>query len=172
MKPVLALLLRPGAALAPSLRPQVASLRVLMAVLTVTLLALAALPCHAVDPTELPDPTLQKRYLALTHELRCMQCQTESIADSEVSLAGDLRRQVREMLLAGKSDEDVRNYMVSRYGDFILFRPRFVARNLWLWLAPVALLLVGIVVAVRLLRQRAAMLPQDNEPFEEEEGHA
>ena len=85
---------------------------------------LASAKSHAVDTTQMPTPALQERYLGLTHELRCMQCQNEAIADSPVSLAADLRRQVAEMLIAGKSDDDVRNYMVARYGDFILFRPR------------------------------------------------
>ena len=109
----------------------------------------------------LPDPKLQQRYLGLTHELRCMQCQNESIADSPVGLASDLRREVRNMLLAGKSDEDVRNYMVSRYGEFILFRPRFSLRNAWLWLAPPLFLLIGLGVAVRVVRQRAALTATD-----------
>jgi cytochrome c-type biogenesis protein CcmH len=122
---------------------------------------------QAVDATDLGDPKLQARYLALTHELRCMQCQNESIADSPVNLASDLRRQVREMLLAGKSDDDVRSYMVARYGDFILFRPRFIARNLWLWAAPFVLLLIGAAAAVPILRQRAALLPHDNDPVED-----
>ena len=70
-----------------------------------------------------------------------MQCQNESIADSPVDLAADLRAQVREQLLAGKSDDEVRAWMAARYGDFILFRPRFSWRNAWLWGAPAALLL-------------------------------
>jgi cytochrome c-type biogenesis protein CcmH len=123
---------------------------------------------YAVDPTEMPTPELQQRYLGLTHELRCMQCQNEAIADSPVSLAADLRRQVREMLIAGKSDDDVRNYMVARYGDFILFRPRVSTRTLWLWLAPGVLLLIGAAVAVRVTKQRAALVDQDNEPVEED----
>jgi cytochrome c-type biogenesis protein CcmH len=123
---------------------------------------------QAVDPTEMPTPELQQRYLALTHELRCMQCQNEAIADSPVSLAADLRRQVREMLIAGKSDDDVRNYMVARYGDFILFRPRVSARTLWLWSAPGVLLLIGAAVAVHITRQRAALVDQDTEPVEED----
>ena len=74
-----------------------------------------------------------------------MQCQNESIADSPVDLAADLRNQVREQLLAGKSDEEIRNWMAARYGDFILFRPRYSWRNAWLWGAPAALLLLGAV---------------------------
>jgi cytochrome c-type biogenesis protein CcmH len=125
-------------------------------------------PAYAVDPTEMPTPELQQRYLALTHELRCMQCQNEAIADSPVSLAADLRRQVRELLLAGKSDDDIRNYMVARYSEFILFRPRVSARTLWLWATPGVLLLVGAAVAVRVTRQRRKLLEQDNDPLEED----
>lgn len=132
------------------------------------LILLLGTAAHAVDPTEMPTPELQQRYLALTHELRCMQCQNEAIADSPVSLAADLRRQVREMLLAGKSDDDVRNYMVARYGDFILFRPRVSSRTIWLWAAPGILLLIGAAVAVRVTRQRGRLVDQDNEPVEED----
>lgn len=122
----------------------------------------------AVDPTQMPTPALQERYLGLTHELRCMQCQNEAIADSPVDLAADLRRQVRDMLLAGKSDDDIRNYMVARYGEFILFRPRASWKNAWLWGAPGVLILVGALVAVRIIQQRSALVPQDNEPLEED----
>ncbi len=133
------------------------------------LLALGgARTAHAVDPTQLPDPRLQARYLALTHEFRCMQCQNESLADSPVELAADLRAEVRDMLLAGKSDAQIRAFMVARYGDFILFRPRFNARTAWVWLAPGVLLLAGALVCVRVLRQRAALLPADTEPVQED----
>jgi cytochrome c-type biogenesis protein CcmH len=117
----------------------------------------------AIDSTSIADPVLEARYLGLTHELRCMQCQNESIADSPVGLASDLRREVRNMLLAGKSDEEVRDYMVSRYGEFILFRPRFSLRNAWLWFAPPILLLLGFGVAVRVIRQRTALVATDHE---------
>lgn len=128
-----------------------------------TLLAALALLGHAasawaVDPTHMDDPKLQARYEALTHELRCMQCQNESIADSPVDLASDLRRSVRELLLQGKSDDEIRTWMVARYGDFILFRPRLIWRNAWLWGAPLALLLVGALVSWRVVRTRAALL--------------
>jgi cytochrome c-type biogenesis protein CcmH len=111
----------------------------------------------AVDPVELEDPALQARYRALSHELRCMQCQNQSIADSPVGLAGDLRREVRELLLQGRSDAEIRTWMRERYGDFILFRPVFSWRTAWLWLAPAVLLLLGIGIAVRIVRQRAAL---------------
>ena len=122
----------------------------------------------AVDPTELPDPSLQARYVALTHELRCMQCQNEALADSPVGLAADLRREVRDQLLAGKSDDDIRAWMSARYGDFILFRPRYSLRNAWLWGAPAVLLLIGTLVCWRVVRNRITLLPADQEPLEED----
>jgi cytochrome c-type biogenesis protein CcmH len=138
-------------------------------VLITACLALALVrAAWAVDPTELPDPALQERYLALTHELRCMQCQNEALADSPVGLAADLRREVRDQLLAGKSDEQIRAWMTARYGDFILFRPRYSLRNAWLWGAPFALLLIGALVCWRVVRTRTTLLPADHEPLEED----
>ena len=122
----------------------------------------------AVDSVTLADPALQGRYLALTHEIRCVVCQGESIADSNADLAADFRRQVREMLVAGKSDQEVRDFMVARYGESILYNPPFNARTAWLWLAPGILLIVGALVAVRIQRQRTALVDQDNEPLEED----
>jgi cytochrome c-type biogenesis protein CcmH len=136
--------------------------------LTAVAVFLLATTAEAVDPTQMPTPELQNRYLSLTHELRCMQCQNEAIADSPVDLAADLRRQVHDMLLAGKTDDDVRNFMVARYGEFILFRPRMSLRTAWLWLAPGVLILVGAFVAVRIVQQRSALVTQDNEPLEED----
>jgi cytochrome c-type biogenesis protein CcmH len=109
----------------------------------------------------LPTPELQQRYYALTHELRCMQCQNEALADSPVSLAADLRVQVRELLIAGKTDEQIRQHMVDRYGEFILFRPRMIWRNAWLWGAPVVLMLVGAVVAWRVIRARSRLVDSE-----------
>jgi cytochrome c-type biogenesis protein CcmH len=140
------------------------------------LLALALLlwvPCaFAVDSTPpLPNPVLQQRYLALTHELRCMQCQNESLADSPVGLAADLRVQVRELLLAGQSDDQIRDHMVARYGEFILLRPRMNWRNAWLWGAPGLFMLIGLIIVVRVLRDRRRRVDIDEpdadiEPFE------
>lgn len=115
----------------------------------------------AIDPVEMSTPQLQERYRALSLELRCMQCQNQSIADSPVSLAGDLRRQVRELLEAGKSDAEIREHMRQRYGDFILFRPVVSWRNAWLWITPVILLIGGLWVAWRVLRRRAQLLESD-----------
>jgi cytochrome c-type biogenesis protein CcmH len=126
-------------------------------------MALACTSAWSVDPTELPNPELQARYRALTHELRCMQCQNQSIADSPVGLASDLRREVRDMLLAGKTDQEIRDFMVARYGDFILFRPRVAPRTIWLWAAPLVLLAIGAVVAVRVVRQRGRLVEADDQ---------
>lgn len=132
------------------------------------LVLLTALPLRAIDITELPNPELQTRYKALTHELRCMQCQNQSIADSPVGLASDLRGEVREMLIAGKSDDDIRDFMVARYGEFILFRPRFSPRNAWLWLMPAVLLALGAFVAVRIVRQRSKLVDVDDAAIDDD----
>ncbi len=123
----------------------------------------------AVDTTVMPDERLQTRYEALTRELRCMKCQNQSIADSPVGLASDLRRQVQEQLLAGKSDDEVREYMVQRYGDFILFRPRFAVSTAWLWIAPFLVLALGLVVGVRVVRQRSRLVADDETPLTPED---
>lgn len=132
----------------------------------VAVLALAcAMPAFAVDATPpLPDPAMQQRYLGLTNEFRCMQCQNEALADSNVSLAADLRREIHDLLLAGKSDDEIRDYMVARYGEFILFRPRMSWRNAWLWAAPAVMLLAGVGIALRVMRQRARLPITDDDP--------
>ena len=120
-----------------------------------------SLRASAVDVEAMPTPELQQRYDDLTHELRCMQCQNQSIADSPVGLASDLRRDVREQLIAGKTDEQIRTAMVARYGNFILFRPPFKSGTAWVWIAPFLLLILGVFVTVRIVRQRARMVESD-----------
>jgi cytochrome c-type biogenesis protein CcmH len=137
------------------------------------LIALALLLCAplalAVDSSPpLPDPVKQQRYLALTHELRCMQCQNESLADSPVGLAADLRRDVREQVIAGQSDDQIRDHMVARYGEFILFRPRVNWRNAWLWGFPTVLMLIGITVGVRVIRARERRVGVDDADSDDE----
>jgi cytochrome c-type biogenesis protein CcmH len=138
------------------------------ALLLVVILIAAAPVLRALDTTQLADPALQARYVSLTHELRCMQCQNESIADSPVDLAADLRNQVRDQLLAGKSDDEIRAWMSARYGEFILFRPRFAPRTAWLWLAPGVLLLVGGMISWRVVRQRVQLLAADPDSPDED----
>lgn len=129
----------------------------------VAALLLANSAAYAIAPEQMPTPHLEARYLALIQGFRCMQCQDESLADSPVNLAADMRRQIRDMLLAGKTDQQIRDFMVSRYGYFILFKPPFVLQTAWLWLTPGVLLLVGLTVALRVIRQRAALAATDLE---------
>jgi len=102
------------------------------------------------------DPVLQARYEAITKELRCLVCQNETIADSNASLAVDLRREVHRMIAEGKTDDEIQEFMLARYGDFVLYKPRMTGKNFVLWAAPVLLLLFGVFAAVRFIRKRAA----------------
>jgi cytochrome c-type biogenesis protein CcmH len=138
------------------------------AIVAVMLLASSA-GAVAFDVEAMPTAELQTRYQALTHELRCMQCQNQSIADSPVGLAEDLRRDVREQLIAGKSDQQIRDSMVARYGNIILFRPPFQPSTAWVWILPFLLLLVGVFVAVRVVRQRAALVAGDDSVVDTDE---
>jgi len=117
----------------------------------------------AIDIAVLPDAAMQERYKALTHEIRCMQCMNNSIADSPVGLAADLRRDVREMIIAGKTDDDIRAYMVERYGNVILFSPPLNATTAWVWLTPLLALIGGIVIAVVIVRRRGRLVDNDDE---------
>ncbi len=138
------------------------------AIVAVMLLSTAA-GVMAFDVEAMPTAELQERYQALTHELRCMQCQNQSIADSPVGLAEDLRRDVREQLIAGKSDQEIRDSMVARYGNIILFRPPFQPSTAWVWILPLLLLLVGVFVGVRIVRQRSALVAGDNSVVDTDE---
>lgn len=109
----------------------------------------------AIDVETLEDPVLRERYEIITEELRCLVCQNQTIADSNAELAIDLRNQVREMLQKGDSDDQIRDYMTARYGDFVLYKPRFGPNTWALWIAPVALLLGGFVVLLRIVRRHA-----------------
>jgi len=101
------------------------------------------------------DPVLQDRYERINRELRCLVCQNQTIADSNATLAGDLRREVRELIAAGKTDDEIREFMIERYGDFVLYRPRMTATNFLLWAAPVLLLVIGGLAVVRVVRRRS-----------------
>jgi cytochrome c-type biogenesis protein CcmH len=107
------------------------------------------------------DPAMQARYEHINRELRCLVCQNQTIADSNATLAQDLRREVREMMNAGKTDEEIRTFMLERYGDFVLYRPRMTAGNFFLWAAPVLLLLLGTFVGIRVIRKQAAQVNED-----------
>src|SRR6185295_2941779 len=119
-------------------------------------LSLFGAPALAVQPDEvLKDSTLESRARALSQELRCMVCQNQSIDDSDAPLAKDLRVLVRERLSAGDSDRQVIDFMVARYGEFVLLKPRVSAHTLILWLAPFAALVIGGLGFFVFLRRRA-----------------
>jgi cytochrome c-type biogenesis protein CcmH/NrfF len=128
----------------------------LLLALTAMLLALGfARPAHAVMPDEvLADPALEARARALSEGLRCMVCQNQSIDESDADLARDLRILVRERLKAGDSDRQVIDYLVSRYGEFVLLKPRFGLRNALLWGAPLLILVGGGVFVASAARRR------------------
>jgi cytochrome c-type biogenesis protein CcmH len=129
-------------------------------------LLLISTPAFAVDPTVMPTPELQERYEALTHELRCMQCMNNSIADSPVGLAQDLRRDVKELLIAGKTDDEIRAYMVQRYGNVILFTPPLQGSSTWVWVLPVLAAVAGLLIGIRIVRRRARLVDQDESVVE------
>jgi len=137
--------------------------------LAVIPLLLVALRAVAIDITVLPTPELQARYERLTHEFRCMQCQNNSIADSPVGLASDLRREVKEQLIAGKSDDEIRAYMVNRYGNVILFTPPLVASTAWVWMFPVLAVIGGALIGVVIVRRRSKLLDSDDSVVDSEE---
>jgi len=105
------------------------------------------------------DPALEKRVMALAHELRCLVCQNQTIADSNADLAVDLRNEVREMMRRGSSDREIVDYMTARYGDFVLYRPPVKAATLVLWFGPLLLLVLGLWWLVMRLRERNAEPP-------------
>ncbi|WP_371345297.1 cytochrome c-type biogenesis protein [Ancylobacter sp. IITR112] len=114
-------------------------------------------PAAAVQPDEvLPDPAQEARARELSKELRCMVCQNQSIDDSDAPLARDLRLLVRERIQQGESDQQVLDYLVARYGEFVLLRPTWHGANVILWLAPFAVLVFGGLGLVIAYRRRAA----------------
>jgi cytochrome c-type biogenesis protein CcmH len=117
-------------------------------------------------PTVAEDPVLEKRVMEIGQELRCLVCQNQTIADSNAGLAVDLKNQVREQLKAGKSQAEIVDYMVQRYGDFVLYRPAFKATTALLWAGPFVLLAGGIAVAVVVVRRRRSMPSPSNQMTE------
>jgi len=112
----------------------------------------------AIDTGEaFEDPEMQARYEKIISEVRCLKCQNQTIKDSSAFLAGDLRREIRRLLTEGKTDAEIFDFLVQRYGDFALYRPRMSGITLLLWIAPGAFLLVGGFIAARVIRKRMSM---------------
>ncbi|WP_210308550.1 cytochrome c-type biogenesis protein [Prosthecomicrobium pneumaticum] len=129
---------------------------------------LVALPAFAVEPDEkLADPAAEARARTLSEELRCLVCQNQSIDESDAALARDLRILLRERIAAGDSDEAVRDFLVDRYGEFILLKPRLSAHTVLLWATPIGALLLGAAIAFGVMRRRGA--PAATAPLSEAE---
>ena len=122
-----------------------------------------ALPAGAVIETYTFDtPAQEARYKDLIDELRCLVCQNQNLADSDAELAQDLRRKTYEMVKAGKEDGEILDYMVQRYGDFVLYRPPLKATTVALWVGPFVIFAVGIAVLIRVISRRRAETPADD----------
>lgn len=143
-------------------------MRKLWTLMLAVLVATAAVAKEA-EPA-VADPALEARMQRIAAELRCLVCQNQTIADSHSGLAEDLRREVREQLKRGASDEQVVQYMTDRYGDFVRYRPPFKGTTALLWVGPAVLLLGGIAVLTIVLRRRAKLAPEAFEPEEDLDG--
>lgn len=114
------------------------------------------------------DPAVEKRMLAISEEMRCLVCQNESIAASQADLAGDLRQEIRQLIKQGKTDAQIRDYMVARYGDFVLYRPRVNPRTYLLWAGPFVLMVAGVIVLLIYMRRRNRAVAAEQDLTEEE----
>ena len=138
------------------------------------LLWLATLPAFAqanqqadAAPLQFRDTSEEARFHALAAELRCVMCQNQSLADSNALIALSLRREVLELMRAGQSDAQIKDFLVQRYGEFVLYKPRVEGRTWLLWLGPVLILLAGGALVVALVRRKSAQaIPRNNEPQE------
>jgi len=146
--------------------------RLLSALLSALLLALAVPLAAKEAAPAAADPVLEARMTRIAAELRCLVCQNQTIADSNADLAQDLRRQVREMIQQGRSDDQIIEFMTARYGDFVLYRPPLKASTALLWFGPALLLVGGLLVLVLVLRRRSRMAPEAFEPDQDDEADA
>lgn len=139
--------------------------------LVLPMLLLASALHAAVETYQFSSPALETRYHHLTSELRCPKCQNQSLASSGAPIAADLRRKLHRMLEEGRSDHQIIDFMVSRYGNFVLYDPRFNRQTAVLWLAPAGFLLVGAVVVLLIYRRQknAALVAVDDAPLSDDE---
>jgi cytochrome c-type biogenesis protein CcmH len=136
--------------------------RTIRNVLAAALLGLA-LAAQAAEPLVFDSPEQEERFKRLTHELRCVVCQNQSLADSDAQLAHDLRKELYDMVVAGKGDEEIKSFLVDRYGEFVLYRPPLRADTVVLWVAPIVFLGIGAVVIGYNIRRRKTLLMQQEE---------
>ncbi|HZN07733.1 MAG TPA: cytochrome c-type biogenesis protein [Pyrinomonadaceae bacterium] len=118
------------------------------------LLPLAAIAQVQEEEKSSGDPVIEARLAKLSHELRCLQCQNQTLADSPAGLAADMRREIREQMKAGKSDQEIVAFLTDRYGQFILYKPRVTPVTYLLWFGPFVLLLAGLAVLFRYIKSR------------------
>ena len=138
--------------------------------LRMVLLLMLSMPAlAAIDVYQFDNEQQEQRFRILSEELRCPKCQNQSIADSDAGIAQDMRTRVHTMILEGKSDEDIVDYFVSRYGDFVSYRPPVNAGTSILWLGPILLLLGGAVLIVILLRNASRKTAADDEASQDKE---
>jgi len=136
------------------------------AVLLVAIVTFAAIGKEA-TPASGDDPAVEKRLTALSKELRCLVCQNETLADSQAGLADDLRREIREQIKAGKTDQEIIGFLTQRYGQFILYRPQVTPTTYLLWFGPFVLLAGGLLILFRYIRQRREIIAE--QPLSNEE---
>lgn len=118
------------------------------------------------EPLVFASQQQQERFNKLTEELRCLVCQNQNLADSDAPLAHDLRREVHEMVLAGRTNEQIKQFLVTRYGDFVLYRPPVQKNTYLLWLGPLVLLLIGALILRSSISKRSALLETDKETID------
>jgi cytochrome c-type biogenesis protein CcmH len=126
----------------------------LIVLLLLCLLSSVATAQVKIEDKPSDDPVVEQRLAKLSHELRCLQCQNQTLAESPSSIAADLRREIREQIQAGKSDKEIVAFLTQRYGDFILYRPRVTPTTYLLWFGPFVLLIGGLIVLFRYVKQR------------------
>jgi len=136
-------------------------LLILLLTLIMSVSVLAQVP-PTPEPLVFETQQQEDRFNALTLELRCTVCQNQNLADSDATLAHDLRRKVHDMLLMGKTDDEIKKYMVDRYGDFVLYRPPVQQNTYLLWLAPLVMLLIGALILRSNIKKRKSLLDAGN----------
>ena len=150
------------------MRPELSWRRCGAVLLLACWLPLAALAAEALPAAD--DPVVEARMLRITAELRCLVCQNQTVADSHSGLAEDLRRQVREMIARGDSDQQIIDFMTARYGDFVLYRPPVKSTTALLWFGPALLLVGGVAALVLVLRKRSRLGAEAFDPEPDDDG--
>ena len=138
-------------------------MKVIFQIVILIMIGLYSVSACAQEPLVFNTRQEQDRFDRLTQELRCVVCQNQNLADSDAPLAHDLRREVYAMMQAGQNDEQIKQFLVERYGDFVLYRPPVQSNTALLWLAPLLLLLVGAVVLRASVKKRSALLADDEQ---------